>query len=304
MKDERYKLKEDRFTLLKEAIEAVPVGITITDLKGRIVYTNHAEAEIHGYTVEELIGKDARMLAPPDLWKSVSFKQLHEMGAWRRESINIKKTGKTFPVHLMSIAVKDEKGVPIGIVTACEDITERKRAEEELKESEQRYRKQFEEAIDAMFLADLETGMIVDCNIAASKLLEREKSDIIGKHQSFLHPAGDIKDGISRTFKSHMIGDSSELLEGSVITRSGQIKDVAIRASKMTIEGKKVMQGIFRDITDRKKAEKEIQKRVKELEEFYAIAVDRELRMKKMKEEIEELKEELQGYRMPANFIQ
>ncbi len=151
-------------------------------------------------------------------------------------------------------------------------ITERKRAEEALRQSEERYQKQFKEAIDAIFLADLETGMIVDCNIAASKLVEREKSEIIGKHQSFLHPAGDIKDGVSKTFKSHMTGESSELLEDRVITKSGQIKDVAIRASKITIEGKEVMQGIFRDITECKQT----QEALRESEEKYRLLFEGE----------------------------
>jgi PAS domain S-box-containing protein len=143
-------------------------------------------------------------------------------------------------------------------------ITESKQVDEALQESEERYRKQFEEAIDAIFMADLETGMLVDCNVAASKLVEREKSEIIGKHQSFLHPAENIKDGFSESFKSHIAGESSELLEDRVITKSGQIKDVAIRASKITIEGRKIMQGIFRDITKLKQAEKMLEKKSEE----------------------------------------
>jgi DNA-binding CsgD family transcriptional regulator len=63
-----------------------------------------------------------------------------------------------------------------------------------------------------------------------------------------------------------MTGDSSDLLEDRVITKSGQIKDVAIRASKITIEGKEVMQGIFRDITKRKQVEEALKEREKELE--------------------------------------
>jgi PAS domain S-box-containing protein len=153
---------------------------------------------------------------------------------------------------------KEERNLIDAIAERVGKITERKRVEEALRQSEDRYRKQFEEAIDAIFMADLGTGMLVDCNIAASKLVEREKSEIIGKHQSFLHPAKDIKDGFSKTFKNHMTGNSSGLLEDKVITKSGQIKDVAIRASKLTIDGKEFMQGIFRDITEYKQAENEL----------------------------------------------
>jgi len=174
------------------------------------------------------------------------------------------KLGEEFAIENLNKGVTDyvlknnlKRLVPL-VKRALEEaklMTERRQAVEALRDSEERYRKQFEEAIDAIFLADLGTGMLVDCNIAASKLVEREKSEIIGKHQSFLHPSEDIKDGFSETFKSHMTGESSDRLEDRVITKSGQIKDVAIRASKITIEGKEVMQGIFRDITERKRAE-------------------------------------------------
>lgn len=132
--------------------------------------------------------------------------------------------------------------------------SERKQAGEDLRQSEERYRKQFEEAVDAIFLADFETGMIFDCNLAATKLVEREKSEIIGQYQSFLHPAEDLIDGISKAFKKHRAGKDLEFLESKVITKSGQIKDVAISASRFTIKGKEVMEGIFRDCTERKKA--------------------------------------------------
>src|SRR4030042_3476104 len=136
-KEAENKQGEDWDRLLKEAIESLPIGITISDVEGKIVYTNLAEAEIHGYTVEELIGRDDRMLAPPELWQPLTFDQLHEMGVWRRDSINIRKSGEEFPVHLISIAVKDTKGIPISIITACEDITERKQAGEVLQRSEE-----------------------------------------------------------------------------------------------------------------------------------------------------------------------
>jgi len=185
------------------------------------------------------------------------------------------KLGEEFAIENLNKGVTDyvlknnlKRLVPL-VKRALEEaklMTERRQAVEALRDSEERYRKQFEEAIDAIFLADLGTGMIVDCNIAASKLVEREKSEIIGKHQSFLHPAEDIKNGFSETFKSHMTGESSDRLEDRVITKSGQIKDVAIRASKITIEGKEVMQGIFRDITERKRAEQAL----RESEERYS----------------------------------
>jgi PAS domain S-box-containing protein len=126
------KQTEERLILLKEAIEALPLGITISSTAQEIFYVNPAEAKMHGYEVEEVIGKDARIFAPQDYWRPMTFDEIHEMGIWKRESINIRKNGETFPVELTSIAVKDASGSPIGIIIASEDITERKRSEKEL----------------------------------------------------------------------------------------------------------------------------------------------------------------------------
>jgi PAS domain S-box-containing protein len=117
--DERKKL-EDELILVKEAVESLPIGITISDLTGRIIYTNPAEADMHGYTVDELVGKDARVFAPPGFWNPRSFDQIYSSGAWRRTAANVRKNGEMFPVVLTSIAVKDAEGAPIGIITVCE----------------------------------------------------------------------------------------------------------------------------------------------------------------------------------------
>jgi PAS domain S-box-containing protein len=123
---------EEALRQLEKAVETMQLGVTITDMKGKILYTNSAEADMHGYQVEELIGKDVRTLAPPERWKPLTIEQIQEMKSWRRESVNIRKDGSIFPVQLLSNVVTDAAGHPIGIVTSCEDITERRRAEETL----------------------------------------------------------------------------------------------------------------------------------------------------------------------------
>ncbi len=131
------------------------------------------------------------------------------------------------------------------------------RMEEALRASEEKYRKQFEEAMDAIFIADAETGIIIDCNRAASELVGREKSELVGKHQRILHSPEKTEGEFSRTFKQHLKEKEGQVLETQVITKKGEIKDVAIKANVFELEGKKLIQGIFRDITERKKMEKE-----------------------------------------------
>ncbi|MBN2120716.1 MAG: PAS domain S-box protein, partial [Candidatus Omnitrophica bacterium] len=137
------------------------------------------------------------------------------------------------------------------------EIIERKKAEENLRKAEEKYRTQFEKAIDAIFIADAETGIIIDCNPAAAELVGRKRSELIGQGQRILHPPEKIKKKVTETFEQHM-ASPDETLETQVITKDGKIKDVAIKASLIEIGGIKVMQGIFRDITQRKKAEMDL----------------------------------------------
>ncbi len=140
------------------------------------------------------------------------------------------------------------------------DITERKMTEEKLRASEEKYRTQFNEALDAILLADAETGIIIDCNPAVSKMVGREKSEIIGQHQKILHPPEENEGEFSRTFKQHLKEKEGESLDAKIITKGGEIKDVSIKANLFEMSGRKLIQGIFRDITERKQLEEEQQK--------------------------------------------
>ena len=127
------KRAEEALRWLEKAVQTMKLGVTITNTEGEIVYTNPADARMHGYTVEELIGKNVKIFAPRDLWKPVAPNQMNETESWTRESLNSRKDGSIFPVQLISSAVINAAGGTIGIVTLCEDSTERKRVEAELK---------------------------------------------------------------------------------------------------------------------------------------------------------------------------
>ncbi len=129
------KRAEEIVLLLKNAIETVKIGIMITDIQRKIIYTNLAEASMHGYMVEELIGEDVRIFSSEDHWQEIEFTRLEKN--WQRESLNVRKDGTTFPVHSISTPVRNEVGEPIGIITVSKDITERRRSEEELRHAKE-----------------------------------------------------------------------------------------------------------------------------------------------------------------------
>lgn len=118
---------------LKTAVETISLGVTITDLDGRIIYTNPADAHMHGYQVDELIGQDVGIFAPTEQRQPMSLQQLKRRRNNARESLNVRRDGTAFPVWLISAIVKDEKGNPLAVVSTCEDITQRKQAEEQLR---------------------------------------------------------------------------------------------------------------------------------------------------------------------------
>ncbi len=153
---------------LEKAVGSIEMGVTITDMTGRILYTNPAEAELHGYRVEDLIGQNVSIFMPA-AWRPAAG-QPSKIRSWRRETVNLRRDGTIFPVQLLSDAVTDADGTPLGIVTCCEEITERKRAEQALRSSETRYRLLFERNLAGVYRATL-TGRLLECNDAFARVL-------------------------------------------------------------------------------------------------------------------------------------
>ena len=138
------------------------------------------------------------------------------------------------------------------------DTTERKQAEEALRESEERYRVLFEEARDGIALADADTGILLDCNRALADLIGRNRAELIGQHQAILHPPSGNNTGLSSTFKKHLTNKEGQVLETQVLTMTGEIREVEIKANLLDLQGRKVLQGLFHDITERKQAEEKL----------------------------------------------
>lgn len=123
----RRRLAEDRLSMMVKAVENTRTGITFADRDNIIRYTNPADAEMHGYMQEEMIGKGVAVFAPPEIRRPITFENMAALKGWARESINMRKDGSTFSVYLISDVVRNDEGDPIGVVTICEDLTDRKR---------------------------------------------------------------------------------------------------------------------------------------------------------------------------------
>ena len=187
-----------------------------------------------------------------DICPECGVQEIFETGKAKvvHEQVGKDVDGKTIWSEITATPVKDRDRNIIAVLELVVPITQRKRTEEELHDSAEKYRKLFDEALDAIFVADAETGTLIDCNRAASELVGREKSELIGKHQRILHPPEKTEEEFSTTFKQHLKEKEGQTLETQLITKKGEIKDVAVKANVFELGNKRVVQGIFRDITE------------------------------------------------------
>ena len=253
---------DSKVELIKAISDNLNLGVTIIDKDMNIVWVNNF-LQNKGFKLDNVVGTDCFR----------TFENKNEM-CDKCSTLECFKNGKTHKevrkgvdgndYEITSIPIKENHEVKF-VIEMSKNLSQIK-VEQALKESEEKYRKQFEEAMEAIFIADAETGIIIDCNRAACKLVSREKSELVGKHQRILHPPEEIEGEFSKTFKQHLKEKEGQILEAQVITKEGEIKEVAIKANLLEHKDKKLIQGIFRDITDRKKSEEELKKLTEQLE--------------------------------------
>ncbi len=160
--------------------------------------------------------------------------------------------------------VYDKNDRYLGIRASNRDITERKIAEEELRNSEERFRTLFYESPDAVFVQNFD-GIILDVNPAACKLHMMEKEDIVGKNVMDLVPDFH-KDTVANEFPKWITGELTTQ-QGFSLTSTGLSVPIQINGSKIRYSGKERLLFIVRDITKIKETEDKLRKSVRKAEE-------------------------------------
>jgi len=182
------------------------------------------------------------------------------------------QNGKNFLVHTVKVPVKDEKGKIAGVLGIFWDVTQEKNAKNILKESEEKFRNFFENSNDAIFIADVRTRRLVDCNKKAEKLMEYSRTKILSMRADNLHPKDKIKETMEG-FKKQM-ERKIDSLETEVLTKSGKRTPVSINSAMIQLNGKNYGMGVFRDITERKKAEDELKESENKFSKIFMASPD------------------------------
>jgi len=192
--------KEKELLRVKEAVETMLIGVTITDIFGKILFVNPADAEMHGYKPDELIGKYISVFTDDVLRSELDMDNIEEWHGIIRNSNNVRKDGSVFSVQMISNVIKDEVENPIAIVTTFEDVTERAKAEQALKDSEESFRRIFENIQDIYYEVDID-GIIKEVSPSIKMITNQEPKDLIGKPMVHLYSSPAERENMLKALK-------------------------------------------------------------------------------------------------------
>ncbi len=296
---------ESKYRLLAENISDV---VVVQDLNLNIEYISPSVEELTGYTVREIMNKDVKEIMTEESYRRAveSFNQAKKMIKKGVKNVDIplfrfdyiKKNGQIITGELKSNFIKNDQGEITATVVVVRDMTERKKIEEKLKRSKEKYRKFFESAPDAVLLVDAK-GKIKECSRETEQLYGRAKKDIIGHAISEFMTESSLKQ-FKRDFKKT---SGVVSVEGLKIIRPGGEEVEVWRKSYPFFDKRGELGEIImydRDISDYmqmvrevRKANESLEKKMEELEKINNFMVGRELKMIELKDENKKLRKKL-----------
>ena len=249
---------EEASRLFAHTLESISEFVTITDLNDRFTFVNRAFLSAYGYSREEITGKHPNILWSPNnpdgLLKGIL--EQNRSTDWSGELLNLTKDGREFPISLHTSRIRNESGEVIGLVGVSVDITERKKAEEALRQSEAKYRDLVEQISDVIFATDM-NGTFTYISPMAELLSGYKPGEMVGHSVAeFVDPAflPKIQERYKRTGSEHL-----EPIEYRVRAKSGEFLWVRSSSRLLVDRGNPVgMRGVLTNITAQKRAQESV----------------------------------------------
>lgn len=267
---------------LQAVIDTAVDGMIIIDAVGHILMYNPACEQLFGYTREEVLGENVKILMPSpyreehdryiEAYKATGDAKIIGIG---REVLGRRKDGTVFPMELsVGETGSGEDRVFIGIIR---DITARKKSEEDLRDSEGRLRAVIDTAVDGVIIID-SSGNVEMFNPACRRLFGYSPEEVIGQNVKMLMPPyyRDEHDGYIQEYRetgvAKVIGIGREAVG---MRKDGTEFPMELSVGEARKGGEQIFVGIIRDISERKRAENALAESVKEMEAFaYSVAHD------------------------------
>ena len=263
-------LKESE-TKFRELFNQARDTIALSEVKenmlpGHFLEVNETTILKSGYTKKELLDMTPLDLFAPNSQDKIPkiVSELHKRKYATFETVFIVKDGKQIPAEVnLHIFKLGEKEVALAITR---DVTERKKSEKALKESEIKFRKLFNQATDMLSLTELnEDGTIgnyIEVNEAANKRLGYTKNELLDMTPLDLY----LNSSSTRNMVSEMFKKGCAMAENIQVAKDGRQIPVELNTTLFELEGKNIVLSISRDNTERKKSEKDLKKVITELE--------------------------------------
>lgn len=246
LKEKIVQLEQDNIELramLEKAMDTLHVGVTIADTNGKIIYSNPAEAKMHGYELDEMIGKDVEIFAAKGFRKPINWHNTKRINKRIRETYNKRKDGTTFPVQLISDLIKNDEGEPLAVVTVSENITKRKNLEQALQESKGNFERLLEISPSPILIHDMSS--IINVNQKGIEFFGYAKEEILSMPpEDIIHPDSrdDFMNWTEQLIKENIINGEKTL---SVLTKQLEKKEVEVSTGLIQIHDKTVILSIL-----------------------------------------------------------
>ncbi|MFQ5753932.1 MAG: PAS domain S-box protein, partial [bacterium] len=248
--EEALRISEEKFRRLSSvAFE----GIAIHE-KGKILDANQTLADMFGYELSEFIGKNALDFTAPE---SRELLLKHILSGYEKpyEAIGVRKDKSTFPVEIIGKSAAYQ-GRQVR-VAALRDITERKRMEEALTEQMRRNEQILQTTMDGFILADT-AGQVIDVNPAYCEMVGYSRAELLRMNIRELE--GKFVPGEIEQRIKHMLKQGKDQFETKHRCKDGKIIDLEVSIVIMQSEQRPLVAAFVRDITERKRADKELRK--------------------------------------------
>ena len=251
------RLEESNQNLQHLLNEHSSIILLINPYNGEIVQTNPAAADFYGYSKDELIKKtifDLNILAASKIKEKMMLALNNKHNIFQFAHKMSSGDIKYVEVHSSPVNYSGQKL----LFSIIHDITDRRKTEKLLEESEERFKKLFELAPDPYYLNDMK-GNFVDGNLAAEKILGYKKEELIGSNllkMKILPPNFMAK--AAKSLFMHTLGKPTGPDHFQLIRKNGETIDVEIMSTPIKIQGKKLVLGICRDIRKRISIENEL----------------------------------------------
>lgn len=184
------KQAEEGVKKFKLIADKASYGVSLASPDGKLTYANESFAKMHGYTRGELIGTYYSALFPKEeraVIKQICDKLARPQGNIHLEVRRLRKDGTTFPAMLSATVIRDDKGSTIYSSANVVDITERKQAEEALRESEERYRSTLDSMLEGCQIIGFDWRYLY-VNDAVARLSRRAKEELLGHTMMEMYP--------------------------------------------------------------------------------------------------------------------